>query len=115
MLVHRRAQSWLMADTELGVDFEVTTKTRELRCSAPAVTSAAEFTRWTRRRVKFTSLPSSPLVGARAAVKVLLAAPVRSVELTASPSGERIGDYLRPRQRGPRSRVYAQSVLSIPP
>jgi hypothetical protein len=86
-----------------------------LRCSAPDVASAAEFTRWLFGRSKFTVLPASPLIGARAAIEIVLGAPLLSVELTASPSGELIRDYLLARKGGIRTHLHAQSILRIPP
>ena len=86
-----------------------------LRCSAPAVVRAAAFSRPLFGRGKFTALPASPLTGARAALEVVLGAPLLSVELTASPSGELIRDYLLARRRGVRTHLYAQTVLCIPP
>ncbi len=56
----------------------------------------------------------SPLAGARAALEVLLGAPRLSVELTTSPTGEHIRDYLLARRRGIRSHLYARSILRIP-
>ena len=54
-------------------------------------------------------------MGARSAVEILLGAPRLSVELTASPGGEQIRDYLLTRRRGIRSHLYARSVLRLPP
>src|SRR2546421_11035467 len=90
--------------------------TGQLRCSEPAVVSAAAFTRWFVRRSESAAPPPSLLAGARAALEIVLGAPVVPVELTASPSGEFIRDYLLARWRGVfRSNLYAQSILSIPP
>jgi len=86
-----------------------------LRCSAPTVARAAAFSRPLFGRSKFTALPASPLTGARAALEVVLGAPLLSVELTGSPSGELIRDYLLARRRGVRTHLYAQTVLCIPP
>jgi hypothetical protein len=86
-----------------------------LRCSAPVVASAAAFTRWILRRSKSAAPPPSALTGAHAALEILIGAPVLSVELTGSPSGEFIRDYLLARRCGVRSNLYAQSILSIPP
>ena len=97
------------------IDKEMPDDGGPLRCSAPAVASAAAFTRWFLRRSKSATPPRSALTGARAALEILIGAPVLSVEVTGSPSGEFIRDYLLARRRGVRSHLYAQSVLSIPP
>jgi len=85
----------------------------QLRCSAPAVTAGAAFSRWLLRRG--AALPPSPAAGLRAAAEVLLAAPRLSVELTSSPSGELIRQYMLARRRGIRSHLRARSVLRVPP
>jgi hypothetical protein len=76
---------------------------------------AAAFTRWLFGRSKFTAPPPSPLSGARAALEIVIGAPTLPVDLTASPSGEHIRDYLLARRRGVRTHLYAQTVLRIPP
>lgn len=86
----------------------------QLRCSAPVVTAGAEFSRWVLRRGAPAARPS-PAVGLRAAASVLLSAPRLTVELTSSPSGELIREYLLARRRGVRSHLRARSVLRLPP
>ena len=86
----------------------------ELRCSAPAVTPAAAFIRWVFGASKFSSPPASPVASARAALEIMVGAPPLLVELTASPSGELIRDYLMARWRGVRPHVRAQTILRIP-
>jgi hypothetical protein len=86
----------------------------QLRCSAPAVTAGAAFSRWLLRRGT-SPPPPSPAAGLRAAGEVLLGAPRLSVELTSSPSGELIREYMLARRRGIRSHLRARSVLRIPP
>lgn len=85
----------------------------QLRCSAPAVTAGAAFSRWLFRRGE-RAAPPAPLVGLRAAAAVLIGAPRLTVELTSSPSGELIREYLLARRRGIRSHLRARSVLRIP-
>lgn len=51
----------------------------------------------------------------RAVAEILLRAPRVPVELTTSPSGEHIRDYLLARRRGIRSHLWARSILRIPP
>lgn len=86
-----------------------------MRCSSPQVAPAAAFTRRLLGRRKLSDLPVSPLTGARAALEIVLRAPQMPVELTGSPSGQHIRDYLLARRRGVRTHLYAQTILRIPP
>lgn len=92
-----------------------TTPASTVRCSSPAVAPAATLTRWLLGRSRATALPASPLAGARGILEILLGADRLSVELSDSPSGELIREYLLARRRGVRSHLYARTVLNIPP